>query len=103
MARLASVSLLNSRPSLTPMVSISLIVSTPCRKRPPHAGLVMKQLPFYLYSNDNTHCTAFIHTFQRVFKVLLYFIATCMFICHGCISAGNVSAAVIRLTMCVQD
>lgn len=79
MARLASVSLQNSRPSLTPTVSISLIVSTPCRKKPPSAGLVMKQLPLYLYCNYNTHRTVFIHTFQRVGEVLLYFIGTCAY------------------------
>lgn len=44
MARLASVSLQNSRPSLTPMVSISVIVCSPGRKRPPHAGLVTRPL-----------------------------------------------------------
>lgn len=68
MARLASVSLQNSRPSLTPMVSISLIVSTPCRKRPPHAGCDSKQLPFDLKSNYNTHCAVFIHAFSKSFS-----------------------------------
>lgn len=45
MARLASVSLQNSRPSLTPTVSISLTVYTPCQKTPLLAGCAMKQ-PF---------------------------------------------------------
>ncbi len=86
MARLASVSLQNSRPSLTPTVSISLIVSTPCRKKPPHAGLVVKQLLLYLYWNYNTHRTAFIYTFQRVCEVLLYFIAAYAYMSLLCMS-----------------
>lgn len=74
MARLASVSLQNSRPSPTPMVSISLTVCTPCRKTP-HAGCIVEQLPCYLYCNYNTQYTVLIHTFQRVFEVSLNFIA----------------------------